>query len=820
MFKMATEHCTEGMNSPVKEEDTGRECTPPRLHKKQRLCRKPTHKATCPVNPSRRLVFSSQEGNVPGRKRKRKVKHRRKGRSIKQDFQTRSIDILGTWVQCNNTDCMKWRYLSDVSDPSLVPDVWTCEMNSDTSHNSCMLPEEDYSSLEFVHAKYTEGSIVWAKMQGYPWWPAMVEEDPDTELFLYRDPISDYVTDYHVVFLDKRVTRMWVKLANIQKYDGGECPGPMTIKGHNYSQKILEAKAVADEALKMPIEERIKNFGFGATFRGHWGEYDTSDGSQEQAPRKVKIQRPKEHGPVTKKKLQEESMLSHTEMEEILDEAEAMLGAVQDFVTEAEDEVQGKLLEEMQADLRKSPEKKRIIQIEDKDLPPRKKKRGRPKKEETAGGDSSSRKLTKDSKESAKAIKEQRKQEVLQKKMEIKKAKEELKALKATEKKEKKERKLKERRDKKEKEHQERKNQRKKGKLEEKTRKEEEKKLKPDAKDNQSHVDDEILLRQQKRQQKRELKKLKKELKKKKKDEKERKEHKICSGGNPSKKEGKKPQAGTGGGKMKPNFQNRKKAFSAPVQRPPEHRKSTPGEESSVIEEMRALIIEIVRDKDEVPTCEELLHSSATPTPLDSDGDAVKSAALGQPVKKSAKPKFSVKTKDGHMLGEPRVALNSPQSIPLDQKKAENFQESNERQSIDSGEILEVSGILGEGKANVQENDVNRDSHTTDTDAFPLSQMTGNQLEPLLNVLPCTGNQPKNLTKDENECRFQDKLPMDSSTADIVLKKNEELEIQEFSPDPMELPEPDEPQRVPGPVLISTSVDSMGEDSDPFEFEE
>ena len=35
----------------------------------------------------------------------------------------------GTFVQCDNSECQKWRYLSDVHDPSELPAIWTCDLN-------------------------------------------------------------------------------------------------------------------------------------------------------------------------------------------------------------------------------------------------------------------------------------------------------------------------------------------------------------------------------------------------------------------------------------------------------------------------------------------------------------------------------------------------------------------------------------------------------------------------------------------------------------------------------------------------------------------
>ena len=40
---------------------------------------------------------------------------------------------------------------------------------TDPLYNNCEAPEQDYQSLEFVFNRFTEGSIVWAKMGGYPW---------------------------------------------------------------------------------------------------------------------------------------------------------------------------------------------------------------------------------------------------------------------------------------------------------------------------------------------------------------------------------------------------------------------------------------------------------------------------------------------------------------------------------------------------------------------------------------------------------------------------------------------------------------------------
>ena len=40
--------------------------------------------------------------------------------------------------------------------------------------------------LSWVENRFTVGSLVWAKAQGWPWWPAIVDDDPDTGLNINR----------------------------------------------------------------------------------------------------------------------------------------------------------------------------------------------------------------------------------------------------------------------------------------------------------------------------------------------------------------------------------------------------------------------------------------------------------------------------------------------------------------------------------------------------------------------------------------------------------------------------------------------------------
>jgi hypothetical protein len=39
----------------------------------------------------------------------------------------------------------------------------------DKNYNSCEKDEENYDESEHIYTKFAEGSVVWARMTGYPW---------------------------------------------------------------------------------------------------------------------------------------------------------------------------------------------------------------------------------------------------------------------------------------------------------------------------------------------------------------------------------------------------------------------------------------------------------------------------------------------------------------------------------------------------------------------------------------------------------------------------------------------------------------------------
>ncbi|VDH98987.1 Hypothetical predicted protein [Mytilus galloprovincialis] len=243
---------------------------------------------------------------------------------------------LGTWVQCGDKNCSKWRFLPDCEDPSELPEVWTCDMNKDKRYNSCDIEEQNYNEDEHIFTNFAEGSVVWAKMAGFPWWPAMIEIDPDSEsYFMLMTPYSMYPSHYHVVFFDDKVSRAWINSTSIKKYTEDEDMTPKPTKGGkgyaSFSKDLVKAKTNALLAYDMSVSDRLKNFSFAKRYRGTYGKVYQSDSSQEITPK------PKKKPKIRKRKVEEissgmiDSALEEDENEEaVLKGIESVLDAIDD----------------------------------------------------------------------------------------------------------------------------------------------------------------------------------------------------------------------------------------------------------------------------------------------------------------------------------------------------------------------------------------------------------------------------------------------------------------------------------------------------------
>ena len=178
-----------------------------------------------------------------------------------------------TWVKCSNELCGKWRYLP-IKDPCEVKGNWKCSDNQDIRYNACTVAEQSWDNTfrsKWVENRFTVGSLVTAKIAGWPAWPAMVDDDPDTGIFFWIGVKDDKwevkPSWYHVVFFDSRdkgVSRAWVTDRNVEKLKFGATVKSMT-------SRLTDALEMAKQAAGEDLDTRRRRYCLTSRFRGPWG---------------------------------------------------------------------------------------------------------------------------------------------------------------------------------------------------------------------------------------------------------------------------------------------------------------------------------------------------------------------------------------------------------------------------------------------------------------------------------------------------------------------------------------------------------------------
>lgn len=177
------------------------------------------------------------------------------------------------WVQCSFPKCEKWRQLRGDIDPSVLPDNWSCDQNPDLNYNRCDIPEETWTGCEsdVAYASYIPGSIIWAKQHGYPWWPGMIEPDPDLgEYFLFASHLDSLPSKYHVTYFGETVSRAWISVSMLKNFQelSLELSKVKKCRNKDYSQKLEAAITMAHKAEQINIQERVNLFGFLSRYNG------------------------------------------------------------------------------------------------------------------------------------------------------------------------------------------------------------------------------------------------------------------------------------------------------------------------------------------------------------------------------------------------------------------------------------------------------------------------------------------------------------------------------------------------------------------------
>ncbi|XP_073970272.1 zinc finger CW-type PWWP domain protein 1-like isoform X2 [Rhodnius prolixus] len=172
------------------------------------------------------------------------------------------------WVKCSNKQCHKWRLLKYIVDPNDIADEWVCSMNQDEEHNTCGSPQiQPFCLRELIDIRYNIGSIVMAKLPGYPWWPAMIDDDPEFGKFYWLNAQETKTEYYHVIFFDKEIERYWQKIEAVLPFNEITISMYDTLK-KQYKKRLTENIALAKSALKMDIAERLEKFSFVSNFLG------------------------------------------------------------------------------------------------------------------------------------------------------------------------------------------------------------------------------------------------------------------------------------------------------------------------------------------------------------------------------------------------------------------------------------------------------------------------------------------------------------------------------------------------------------------------
>ncbi|KAK4329397.1 hypothetical protein Pmani_000252 [Petrolisthes manimaculis] len=190
--------------------------------------------------------------------------------SIKEKVLKTLEDVDETvWVQCE--ECDKWRQLPSTTDPTTLPDRWTCDMLPG-ENGSCQIPEDDWNltSETYVYEQYVAGSVVWACIDNIPWWPGIVDIDPDQNVYICFNG-NTVPTHYHVTFFGKPVMRAWVTLDNMKPFRKNDTH--KTFSNPPLKDKVMifylrEAVMDAHRALNMDIQLRRKEFAFVTRYTG------------------------------------------------------------------------------------------------------------------------------------------------------------------------------------------------------------------------------------------------------------------------------------------------------------------------------------------------------------------------------------------------------------------------------------------------------------------------------------------------------------------------------------------------------------------------
>ncbi|XP_028676496.1 DNA mismatch repair protein Msh6 [Erpetoichthys calabaricus] len=118
------------------------------------------------------------------------------------------------------------------------------------------IPAKQKNGPASTSCPFSPGDLVWARLEGHPWWPCMVYNHPVSSEYLRGQGKSQRV---HVHFFDDTPTRGWVSIKYVKQYNGSTAsdskPGGTFFSG---KPEIRRAMSLADTAMNDDKEKRLQ----------------------------------------------------------------------------------------------------------------------------------------------------------------------------------------------------------------------------------------------------------------------------------------------------------------------------------------------------------------------------------------------------------------------------------------------------------------------------------------------------------------------------------------------------------------------------------
>ncbi|KAM9354803.1 histone-lysine N-methyltransferase NSD2 [Pholidichthys leucotaenia] len=209
---------------------------------------------------------TATESVVSGADERDDVK-KRQGKPQKPNSQPNSSSPVSPMEPLDHTDAAEGTKAAD------EPDLW-----SGLTKEPTVTPTEEPPLV----IPFSVGDLVWTKVAGYPWWPCMVATDPQTNsYFKYKKEVPANCRSglfYHVQYFGDAPERGYIFQKYIVSFTGEEQYGELIQVNQSANCEIHKKKIVpiprqlktqwnlgiiqATEALGMPINARMANFGF------------------------------------------------------------------------------------------------------------------------------------------------------------------------------------------------------------------------------------------------------------------------------------------------------------------------------------------------------------------------------------------------------------------------------------------------------------------------------------------------------------------------------------------------------------------------------